>query len=187
ATVVNPADGTTLSDSRTVTVLPGSSDAEPNDTASAASLLAFGRTINGTLDGASDLRDVYRVEPTTDGAVTVRLSIPETTGLPGTAVTIDGSGFSTELRENLVFFGVTAAKVTSASPTQLEALVPANAVDGPVRVVVRSRAVTGPPFATSNAAPPPPITMQPRTEHLVRFHPGNGALVDLQRLLVRFD
>ncbi|HEY2435414.1 MAG TPA: Ig-like domain-containing protein, partial [Vicinamibacterales bacterium] len=74
ATVVNPADGKTLSASQVVQTASGAGDVEPNDTPAAASRLTFRHPVSGSLDGASDVRDVYELDSTTDGTAVVTVS-----------------------------------------------------------------------------------------------------------------
>jgi hypothetical protein len=117
-------------------------------------------------------------------AAVVVQSVTPLNGAPGTAVTISGAGFSQDLKENLVFFGHVAARVTAATTTRLETSVPANAVNAALRVAVIGRQGFGPVFATGNDGPPPPITIRRPTSNAKRFHPGLGATVQLQRLIV---
>ena len=77
--------------------------------------------------------------------------------------------------------------VVSATAARLEVVVPANAVNANLRVVVRGRHTNGPSFATGDSGPPPAMVIQRRADAPVREHPALGAIVDLQRLLVRFD
>jgi YD repeat-containing protein len=55
-------------------------------------------------------------------------------GAVGTSVTINGSGFSSTASQNTVQFNGTAATVTSAITTRLEAVVPSNATTGQITV-----------------------------------------------------
>ncbi len=55
-------------------------------------------------------------------------------GIPGSTVTINGSGFNTAPAGNTVFFGATAGQVTTASATQLTVTVPAGALYEPITV-----------------------------------------------------
>lgn len=55
-------------------------------------------------------------------------------GRPGTAVTISGTGFASPLSDNLVYFNVTPADVTSGSSTSLNVVVPPTATTGPLSV-----------------------------------------------------
>jgi sugar lactone lactonase YvrE len=67
-------------------------------------------------------------------------------GVFNTVVTITGTNFSTTLADNEVKFNNKAAKVTSATATQLIAEVPKGAGTGTVTVTVKSKTATGPVF-----------------------------------------
>jgi PKD repeat protein len=105
-------------------------------------------------------------------------------GAPGTLVTIDGSGFSTRLDDNQVFFSSIAAEVVSATPTRLQVRVPANAVDGAVEIVSGDRSVQVPGFAAGAAVARPAAYLAPGDPAAMRQEPTSGALVDIRRLLV---
>ena len=109
------------------------------------------------------------------------------TGSPGTTVTIVGSGFSTDPEETRVVFGGVVGRLVSASPSTLEALVPAAAVDGDVIVISANRRATGPRFLTGTAVPLPPSSVRPPDRGMRRIDPLTGAEVDVTRLMVDFD
>ncbi|HEY2431353.1 MAG TPA: S8 family serine peptidase, partial [Vicinamibacterales bacterium] len=128
----------------------------------------------------------YTVAADFNQAPVVVQGVTPLNGGPGTPVVIAGRGFSTDATQNLVFFGGIAARIVAATATRLDVVVPANAIDGPIRVAVRSLQATGPAFAAGNATPLPPIVVDaaPR-QH--RLHPALGVQVDLERLIVHFD
>lgn len=64
-------------------------------------------------------------------------------GPPGTAVAIDGSGFSANPGDNLVVFNGAAAAVVTASPTGLTTAVPLAATSGPVTVTANAQTSAG--------------------------------------------
>ncbi len=73
-------------------------------------------------------------------------SISPNSGLEGTEVTFTGTNFSGTATENTVAFNGIESAVTSASSTQLVAVVPANATSGAVSVTVNSKKAIGPSF-----------------------------------------
>jgi YD repeat-containing protein len=80
-------------------------------------------------------------------------------GPVGTVVTISGTGFSATASENTVTFNGTAAVVTSASPTQLVATVPAGATTGPIGVAAPAgSASSSEPFTVTTTSGAPTIT-----------------------------
>ncbi|MEN8375380.1 MAG: IPT/TIG domain-containing protein [Gemmatimonadota bacterium] len=133
-----------------------------------------------TLGLASTLLDVgalagdYVVSASTadagsDASITVRAfsSAPVLTSLNpasasvGQSVTITGTGFSDQAADNAVFFGVNRATVTSATTTQVVAIVPPCMASGDVDVTVRlgqlvsnalTASITGDPGATIQLA-----------------------------------
>ncbi len=60
----------------------------------------------------------------------------------GASVTIQGTGYSSTVASNQVRFNGQTATVTTASPTQLAATVPASATNGPIRVTVGGQSAT---------------------------------------------
>jgi hypothetical protein len=115
------------------------------------------------------------------------LAISPLTGVPGTTVTIAGSGFSTDPEDTRVLFGGVVGRLVSASPTTLEVLVPAAGVDGDVVVISGSRRATGPRFLTGTAVPVRLASVRPPDREIRRLDPVTGAEVDVTRLLVDFD
>jgi YD repeat-containing protein len=64
------------------------------------------------------------------------------TGLPGTQVTISGTGFSSTIAQDSVNFNGTLGTITSASPTQVVATVPSGATTGTIMVTTPSGTAT---------------------------------------------
>jgi RHS repeat-associated protein len=62
-------------------------------------------------------------------------SFTPTSGPVGTTVTINGSGFSSTLANNIVYFGATKAIVTAATTSQLTVTVPVGATYQPITVL----------------------------------------------------
>jgi len=114
-------------------------------------------------------------------------SVNPASGGPGTLVTLMGTGFSRIPAENMVLFSTIAGKVMVSTATQLQVMVPANAVNGPIRLIVGSRQTTGPQFTTGNSNPPPPPSVAPINPAMIRLDPVSGAEVVVNRLIVRFD
>jgi len=80
-------------------------------------------------------------------------------GEAGTAITINGQGFSSALANDSVSFNGTVATVTSASPTQLVTSVPAGASSGPITVTVGGQVVSSTtPFVVDDTGLPPTIS-----------------------------
>ena len=71
----------------------------------------------------------------TDPTIT---SFSPTYGLPGAAVTISGTNFSTTPASNIVKFNGTTAVVTSSTTSQIVTTVPTGATTGPITVTVGS-------------------------------------------------
>jgi hypothetical protein len=251
ASVVDPASGLTRTATAAFALVAPTSDAEPNDTPSAASTLSQGQTSSGSV-GGGDARDTYRFDPglagrleltltidsessgnvvlivrdasgqeiarrsgdgvltldlpagaasitvesSSGGAVSYQLasrflqadvavqSVAPLSGGAGTLVTISGTGFSTQLTENQVFFADVAADVVAATPTQLQVQVPASAGDGPIEVISGDRRVVGPVFSTPLGAARPVAFALPHDPGAVRLDPMSGDLLDVTRLLV---
>ena len=117
--------------------------------------------------------------------VVITTIIP-TSGGPGTLVTITGSGFSSAPTENIVLFTGIAGKVVSATSTELQVIVPANAINGVVEVIVGSKQTTGLQFITGSVDPLPLINPIPPDPFMVRFNPIIGTRIVVNRLLVNF-
>ncbi len=62
-------------------------------------------------------------------------SLSAGTGIPGTSITINGSGFDASASNNVVWFGATKGTVTSASTTALAVTVPVGALYTPINVL----------------------------------------------------
>lgn len=74
-------------------------------------------------------------------------SISPTSGSIGTAVTITGTGFSTNKNDISVSFnGIEAQEITFSSVTQISTKVPNGATDGPVAVKIKAKETQGPNF-----------------------------------------
>ncbi|MBI3860213.1 MAG: S8 family serine peptidase, partial [Thaumarchaeota archaeon] len=257
ASVVNPTTNATLTDTESLMIEAGSGDNEPNDDPNAASRLTPGKTITGTLNGANDPQDIFKMGSTTGGVLSITLTLPsgtnlsdirvivrsangtelgrftpsdltstftqqigaeqvfveiETTGSssvsyslriateqgpltitnatptsggPGTLVTITGSGFSTQLADNTVTFGGIVGKVVSATTTTLQALAPAAALNGPIKVIVGAQEAVGPQFTPTG--PPLVSSFTPPNPAMIRRDPVTNQLLDVNRLLVEFD
>jgi len=80
-------------------------------------------------------------------------SISPTSGPPGSAVTINGSGFGSTAPANKVTFNGVLASVTSASSSSIEATVPGDATTGAVAVVVDGQTAVGPNFTVEEQLP----------------------------------
>ncbi len=111
-------------------------------------------------------------------------AVSPTSGGPGTLVTITGSGFSTRLEENQVFFSQMRAEVVSATATILQARVPASAVNGSLEVISGGRRAEVAMFSTGNASPRPPAYLLPADPAQTRSDPSTGDLLDITRLVI---
>jgi gliding motility-associated-like protein len=77
-------------------------------------------------------------------------SLTPASGAIGTTVTINGSGFSTALAENIVWFGAVQATVSAATATQLTVTVPAGTTYQPITVTVNGlTAFSSSPFTVT--------------------------------------
>jgi len=65
-------------------------------------------------------------------------------GLPGTRVTITGTGFSTSTGQNLVTFNGTTATIVSVTTTSLVVIVPEGFSSGPLKIVVNGFSALAP-------------------------------------------
>lgn len=82
----------------------------------------------------------------TSGSAPTVSAITPANGPDSTIVTITGTGFSATAADDNVSFNGKQATVTSASSTQLQAMVPTLAGTGNVKITVNSQTVTGPSF-----------------------------------------
>ena len=80
-------------------------------------------------------------------------SINPVEGEIGAEVTIKGVNFSGNASENTVTFSSVPATIKSASSTQIVAVIPANAVTGPVQVIVNGKTASGPTFTVLTPVP----------------------------------
>ena len=122
----------------------------------------------------------------TQGPVTLS-GVAPLSGAPGTAVTIDGTGFSLDRADVRVLFGGIVGTVTATTASRINAVVPANAVDGPITVIVSDRRQAGPLFNAGHPGPRAPITLRPATAPVIRFDPITRQRVDVTRLTVSLD
>lgn len=104
----------------------------------------------------------YLVTDANTVATVYSITTPTATAYEGQTMTIDGAGFSSTCADNTVFFdNGTAAVLTSCSPTQIQAEIPAHAVSG--NVVVQGPKGTSQPqkrlFAVGLAANPAKDTL----------------------------
>ncbi|RDZ29495.1 IPT/TIG domain-containing protein [Lysobacter silvisoli] len=124
-----------------------------------------GRLVVTTNDAGQSARYVYdkignllRIERLAASETAVFAFAPARGGV-GLPITIQGQGFSATPAQNTVAFNGTAATVTSASATELVALVPLGATTGPLTVTVGTQTATGPAdFVVDENALPPAIT-----------------------------
>ena len=72
-------------------------------------------------------------------------------GVPGSALTISGSGFSTTAGNNIVYFGANRATVTAASANALSVVVPYGATVAPISVLNAENNRTG--YSTASFIP----------------------------------
>jgi PKD repeat protein len=129
----------------------------------------------------------YDVSVSFDPAPVVITSVTPTSGGLGTPVTITGSGFSSVTSENMVLFGTIAGKVTSATSTALSVLVPANARDGEIRVIVGAEEARGPQFTTGVSGPPLPALFPLIDPSKIRFDPVSATHIVVNELIIAFD
>jgi hypothetical protein len=111
-------------------------------------------------------------------------SVSPMSGPAGTLITINGSGFSSRVLENQVFFSNIAAEVVSATTTQLLVRVPANAVNGAVEVISGDRRFELEGFSTGVATARPKGYGLPSNASAMRQDPTTGELIDITRLVV---
>ena len=114
-------------------------------------------------------------------------SVQPSLGSPGATVRVTGAGFSSRPDTNLVLFAGVQGRVVQATPTLLDVIVPAHAVDGPIVVVSAGRQATGPSFQTGNPGPLPPAQIAASTAANLRRDPLTQQLVDIKRLRAIVD
>ena len=112
-------------------------------------------------------------------------SVSPMAGPPGTVVTINGSGFSTRLGDNQVFFSAIPADVIAATATQLQVGVPANAVNGTVEVISGDRQAQVAGFVTGTGdSASGCLRAAGKSCERARGIPTTGAALDMNRLVV---
>ena len=101
---------------------------------------AAGRAIEEVLPSGASNQFTYDpvgniAAVTVDASTTLSIAqFAPNTGLAGTVVTINGSGFNSTAAANTVSFNGQAATVSAATPTSLTVVVPAGAGSGPITV-----------------------------------------------------
>ena len=136
---------------------------------------------NGTANGDAYF-NFYIPAPASCSTPTIS-SVSPAVGINGTAVTITGTNFNTTAANDVVYFGATAAPVTSASATSLSVTVPAEALFAPVTVNNTGCGLTG--FSTLPFLPtytPTPNTytnFDPNINVTANFAPEGVAISDL--------
>lgn len=86
------------------------------------------------------------------------ISFSPTKGVPGTSVTIYGTGFSTTASENSVSFNGTTASIVSATANQIVTSVPSGASSGPITVTSPAGSATsGASFTVQSSSGAPTI------------------------------
>lgn len=136
--------------------------------------------------GATSGAATYEMAVDFDQAPIAVSSVAPSSGPRGTQVTIDGSGFGVDHNDVGVFFGGVRGRIVSVAPTRIQVLVPGNAANGPLSVVVRNREGTGPGFTTGAATIPPAINAPWQATSIVA-DPASGALTLIDRLTVTAD
>jgi PKD repeat protein len=129
----------------------------------------------------------YSLRTRVEQAPVTITAVAPSTGSAGTSVVITGTGFSAQLFQNAVMFGSVRGKLVSATPTRLDVVVPVNAVDGDLSIIVDGRSVTGPRFVVGNAGPRVAGFALPSNPAKARYDPLSGAIVDVARLSVDID
>ena len=81
------------------------------------------------------------------------ININPSSAKPGTLVSIIGKNFSPVFSDNKVTFNSKEALVMNASSNQLNVIVPADAVTGPVGLIVQGRTATNQPVFTVESIP----------------------------------
>ena len=113
-----------------------------------------GETAVYTYDAVGNITSIAR-----HGSAAVSITAFSPGGGPvGTNVTISGTGFSAVPSENTVSFNGVSAQVSSATSTQLVAVVPAGATTGPIAVEVTAGSATSSTSFTVGATAAPTVT-----------------------------
>lgn len=109
-------------------------------------------------NGSSNSVSVFRNNPQL--LPPIIMSVTPNTGVPGTTVSISGSGFNSTAGNNIVYFGATKATVIGSSATSLSVTVPAGATLSKLSLLNTSTAATVqeqypflPTFNTSGTLP----------------------------------
>ncbi len=140
-------------------------------------LLLQGGTSTSTYDVSSHL---------TQSPVVVADVQPRSGG-PGTAVTVTGSGFSNDSTKVQVSFGGARGRIVSATPSMIQAIIPAWAVSAPVVVYVGEQRARGPRVDAGRND----VVLVPSVKGLdpndIVADPTTGALMSMHRLLLRAD
>ncbi len=100
-----------------------------------------GNQITYSYDAVGNLVQITRGSAPGSGTLAITNFTPQQGG-PGTAVTIQGQGFSATPSSDTVKFNGTAATVTSATTSTLVVTVPSGATTGPISVTVGSSTAT---------------------------------------------
>ncbi|MBV8251823.1 MAG: IPT/TIG domain-containing protein [Chitinophaga sp.] len=101
--------------------------------------------VSVTINGQKTAGPVFTVVP----APTVK-SVAPLSGPVGTVITITGKDFSELKEENNITINGVQLTISSASATQLTAVIPAAATTGPVALNVNNQMVTGPVFTVQS-------------------------------------
>ncbi|MCF8449062.1 MAG: FG-GAP-like repeat-containing protein, partial [Taibaiella sp.] len=138
-------------------------------------------TVTGTTSGCSNTA-------TTSITITNPPAITSTSallGIPGTSVTINGTGFNTTDANNIVYFGATQATVTGSSTTSLTATVPTGATYKSLSLNNQDCALTGYsqypflPTYNNSAFAPATVNFNPRTSFTSGTSPNSVAIGDI--------
>ena len=129
----------------------------------------------------------YQLSVSTNQVDVTIAAVAPSSASAGTAVTITGTGFSTVADDTTVLFGGVEGKVLSVNPTQIVALVPANAVNGPLEVISGDRRAAIPAFQAGNSLPRPAAFVQPHNPAALRRDPTSGLVLDITRVVVSAD
>ncbi len=113
-------------------------------------------SVTATSDTSFTVRDAIGA-PTITG-FTPPIGIPSQPGSPGTAVTVNGTGFDTNPANDKIRFNITLAGISRVTPTSIETSVPAATTSGKISVATPAgKAVSSTDFFV---APPPYQTTQ---------------------------